>query len=278
MNFHRARIGLDEKGRAISWQHEIAGQSIMAGGPMEAMIKEGKEPVVTEGVSETKYALPNFRVLQARVPSPITTLWWRSVGHTHTAFAMETLIDELAEAAKVDPMAFRKKLLAKEARHLAVLNLLQKESGWGTRKPPKGRAWGLAIHESFASVVGQVAEVSIENGRPRVHKVWAVGHIGQVVNPDGAKTQMEGGIGFGLSALHQGITFEAGQVVQQNFLEYPVLRINEMPEIKVAFVKSTANPTGLGEPGVPPILPAVANAYYQLTGKRIRKLPFAANA
>jgi isoquinoline 1-oxidoreductase beta subunit len=278
MNFHRAKIGLDAQGNPIAWHHEIAGQSIMAGGPMEAMIKEGLESVVTEGVSETKYALPNFRCLQARVPSPITTLWWRSVGHTHTAFAMETLIDEVAVASKQDPLALRKKLLAKEPRHMAVLNLLEKETGWGKRRPPKGRAWGLAIHDSFKSVVGHVAEVSLENGRPRVHRIWSAVHCGQIVNPEGAKTQVEGAIGFGLSALHQEIRFDGGQVVQQNFLDYPVLRINEMPEVKVAFVPSDETPTGLGEPGVPPVLPAVANAYYQLTKKRLRKLPFGTEA
>ena len=142
MNFHRVRVGLNEKGQLLGWSHQIAGQSIFAGGPMEAMIKDGLEPTVTEGVSETRYDIPNFRCQQARVPSPVTTLWWRSVGHTHTAFAMETMIDELAEAAGQDPFAFRRKLLAKQKRHLAVLDLLQKQTGWGRTKPPKGRALG----------------------------------------------------------------------------------------------------------------------------------------
>lgn len=274
MNYHRVKIGLDAKNQLQAWHHEIAGHTVMGGSVMEAMIKNGLEATVTEGVSETRYDLPNFKVLQARVGTPVTTLWWRSVGHTHTAFAMETAIDEIAAASRTDALALRKKLLAKSPRHLTVLSLLEKETGWGKRKAPEGRAWGLAVHESFDTVVGHVAEVSLEDGKPRVHRVWSAVHCGQVVNPEGAKTQVEGAIAFGLSALHQEIRFEGGFPQQQNFQDYPILRINEMPQVTVAFASSVEKPTGLGEPGVPPILPAVANALFKLTGQRLRQLPF----
>ena len=189
---------------------------------------------------------------------------------------METLIDEAAHQAKQDPLAFRRKLLHKSPRHVAVLDLLQKHSGWGHKKPPQGRAWGLAIHESFKSVVGHVAEVSVsKDGEIQVHKVISAVHCGQVVNPEGAKGQVEGAIVYGLSAALAGeIKMEKGQIVTANFDTYPVLRSDKMPVVEVYFVPSTDTPTGLGEPGLPPIAPAVANALFQLTGKRIRKLPF----
>ncbi len=276
MNFHKVSIGLDQKNNILAWDHHVVGQSIMAGSVLEAMVvKNGLESTVTEGVSETRYDLTNFRCEQTRLDTPMTTLWWRSVGHTHTAYAMETLIDEAAEKAKVDPLEFRRKLLKKSERHIAVLDLLKKMSGYGKKIAPKGKAWGLAIHESFDTVVGQIAEVSLENGKPRIHQVWCAVHCGQVVNPEGAKTQVEGAIAFGLSAaLDQKIQIVKGEIIQGNFIDYPVLRINEMPKVHVEFVKTELPPTGLGEPGLPPIAPAVANAIYRLNKKRLRKLPF----
>lgn len=276
MNFHKVTVGFDDKNKMLAWNHHIVGQSIVSNSPLEAMmVKKGLESTVTEGVSETKYDLQNFRCEQTRLETPMTTLWWRSVGHTHTAFAMETMIDEVAEKSKVDPFEFRHKLLQKSKRHIAVLDLLKKTTGWGKKTASKGKAWGLAIHESFGTVVGQVAEVSLEKGVPRIHQVWCVVHCGQVVNPEGARTQVEGAIAYGLSAaLNQKIEVENGEIVQQNFVDYPVLRIQDMPKVHVEFVKSEEKPTGLGEPGLPPIAPAVANAIYRLNNKRLRRLPF----
>lgn len=277
MTFHRVTLGLDSKSQLLAWDHHIVGQSVIGGSMFEGMmVKGGLEPMVTEGVSDTHYNLANFRCHQSRMKSPVTTLWWRSVGHTHTAYVMETMIDELAHAMKKDPLQLRKKLLKAAPRHLAVLALLEKETGWGKKHAPKDRAWGLAIHESFNSVVGQVVEVSMKEGMPVVHKVWCAVHCGLVVNPEGAKTQVEGAIAYGLSAaLHGEIKIEHGRVVTSNFDHYPVLRMSEMPEVQVAFVKTAEQPTGLGEPGLPPIAPAVANAVFLLTGKRVRQLPFA---
>lgn len=276
MNFHRVELGFDDKNQLAAWRHHIVGQSIMEGTFMEsAAVQNEIEKAVVEGVAQSPYELQDFQVEQTRMPTPLTTLWWRSVGHTHTAYAMETAIDEIAETAGQDPMQLRRQMLKKSPRHIGVLDQLQKMSGWGRKKPPKGRAWGLAIHQSFGSVVGQIAEVSIANGRPKVHRVWASAHVGRVVNPEVARTQVEGAIVFGLSAaLDQAIRIEKGIIQSGNFADYPILRMNEMPKVEVGFVPSEDKPTGLGEPGVPPIGPAVANAIYKLTGQRMRALPF----
>lgn len=279
MTYHRVNWGLTADGKLAGWDHLIAGNSVIGGSMFEPMmVKNGLEATVTEGVSDTHYAIPNFRCEQTRVPTPVTTLWWRSVGHTHTAYVMETMMDEVAEALGEDPLKLRKEWLKSSPRHVAVLKELEKLSGWGKRKAPEGRAWGLAIHESFNSVVGQVAEVSMQNGQPRVHRVWAAVHCGQVVNPEGAKSQVESSIAFGLSgALFQKIAINQGEVQTGNFHDFRVLRLPEMPQVEVAFVETDVAPTGLGEPGLPPIAPAVANAVYVLTKKRVRKLPFSDN-
>ena len=276
MNFHRVQLGLDASDGIAAWDHDIVGQSVIGGSMFEAMmVKNGIESTIVEGVSDTHYDIANFRCRQIRLLSTIPTLWWRSVGHTHTAYVMETMIDEYATTSKKDPMAVRKKMLAKSPKHMAVLQLLEKQTGWGKKQPPKGRAWGLAIHESFNSVVGQVAEVSLEGNSPKVHRVWCAVHCGQVVNPEGAKTQVEGAIVYGLSAaLYEAVKVEDGKIKTQNFDDFPVLRLSEMPVVAVEFVPSHDRPTGLGEPGLPPIAPAVANAIFILTGKRVRKLPF----
>ncbi len=276
MNFHKVQVGFDAKNQLLAWDHHIVGQSVIGGSVFEPMmVKNGIEPTVTEGVSDTPYSFAHFRCQQTRAETPLTTLWWRSVGHTHTAYVMETMIDELAEKANKDPLQFRKGLLKKSPRHLAVLKLLEAKTGWGKKKPAKGRAWGLAIHESFNSVVGHVAEVSIENNKPKVHKIWSAVDCGKVVNPEGAKTQVEGAIVFGLSAaLSQKIELKNGEISQGNFHDYPVMRIQDMPEVSVDFVATEDPPTGLGEPGLPPIAPAVANALYRLNKKRLRVLPF----
>jgi isoquinoline 1-oxidoreductase beta subunit len=276
MTYHQVKLGLDKKGQLAAWDHFIVGQSIMKGTFMEAMmLKGGVDDTVVEGVKGTKYEIPAFKLQQTLADTPVTTLWWRSVGSTHTAYVMETAIDELAVAGGHDPLEYRLKLLKKSSKHVAVLHLLKKQTGWGHKKPPEGRAWGLAIHESFQSVVGMVVEVSMENNVPRVHEVWASAHVGQVVNPDGVATQIEGGVVFGLSAImNLEIEIKDGKVVQGNFDQYPVLRMQDSPRVHVELVKTDEHPTGIGEPGVPPVGPALANAVFRLTGKRVRVLPF----
>lgn len=276
MTYHKVTLGFDDKNEFLGWDHSIVGQSVIGGSMFEQMlVKEGLESTVTEGVSDTHYTMPAFRCAQTRANTPMTTLWWRSVGHTHTAYVMETMIDELAENLKQDVLKLRKKLLKNSPRHMAVLNLLEKMTSWGKASVPKGRAWGLAIHESFNSVVGHIAEVSLSDGQPKVHRVWSAVHAGTVVNPEGARTQVEGSIVYGLSAaLMQEVKVTDGQIVQGNFDTFPVMRIPDMPVVKVEFVKTNDTPTGLGEPGLPPIAPAVANAIYRLSKKRLRLLPF----
>jgi isoquinoline 1-oxidoreductase beta subunit len=276
MTYHKVKIGFDEKNHLQSWDHFIVGYTVMGNSFFgDMMIKNGLEATVTEGVTESPYNLKTKRVQQVVPKSAVKTLWYRSVGHTHTAFVMETMMDELAHKSKTDPFTYRKNLLAGKKKQLQVLEQLKHMTGWGTKKPPHDRAWGLALHESFHTVVGQVAEVSIVNGLPHVHQVWCVAHCGQVVNPDVAKTQIEGGIVFGITAaLHHAITIKDGLIEQGNFLEMPVVRMFDAPVVHVEFVKTTDAPTGLGEPGVPPIAPAIANAVFQLTKKRVRVLPF----
>jgi len=272
---HAVKIGLDEQGLPHAWDHRIVGQSVVGDSFFEQMmVKNGVDPTCVEGVAHSHYAVPHRRVTLALQKQHVPVLWWRSVGHTHTAYAMETLIDEIATQAKKDPLQLRLDLLKSSPRHVAVLKLLKKVSPWG-KPAPKGRAYGLAIQESFDTVVGQVAEVSLVDGQPRVHRVWAAVHCGRVVNPEGARAQVEGGILFGLSAaLYGKVPIANGAPTVSNFHDYPVVRMSEAPEIKTFFVDSKDNPTGLGEPGVPPIAPAVANAVFRLTKKRVRALPF----
>ena len=277
MHLHRVSVGADAKGQPVAWQHAIVGQSIVKGTAFEKfLIKDGVDATITEGVTDSPYRLPEMAVSVHHPEVNVPVLWWRSVGHTHTAFVMETLIDELAIAAKQDPIAYRLALLdAKHTRHRAVLTLVRDRSGWGKTPVPKGRARGVAVHESFGSVCAHVVEVSVENNRIRVHKVTSAIDCGTAVNPLGVEAQVQSAMVYGLSAaLHEKITLKDGRVEQSNFTDYPVLRITEMPETSVHIVPSTAAPTGVGEPGTPPIAPAVANAVAALTGKRLRKLPF----
>lgn len=274
MVVHAAKVGLDADGAIASWQHTVVGQSIMAGGPMEMMIKNGIDPTSVEGVSPTAYALP---MMQGDLHSPVLDvkpLWWRSVGSTHTAYVMETLMDELAAAAGKDPIAFRLALLEKSPRGAAVLKLAADRAGWG--KPLRaGLARGVAVHESFGSYVAQVAEVSMKDGKVRVERVVCAVDCGVAVNPDVIRAQMEGCIGFALGHLYYGeIEVKNGRAAQRNFDTYRSLRIHEMPKVEVHIVQSDASPTGVGEPGVPPLAPAVANAVAKLGGPRVRRLPF----
>jgi isoquinoline 1-oxidoreductase subunit beta len=222
------------------------------------------------------YAVPNLAVELHTTAVGIPVLWWRSVGSTHTAYSTETFVDELAHAAGRDPLELRRALLAKHPRHLAVLDLAAEKAGWGQPLPP-GRGRGIAVHESFDSVVAQVAEVSRRpDGLPRVERVVCAVDCGTAINPDIVRSQMEGGIGFGLAAaLWSEITLVRGRVQERNFDGYRPLRIGEMPAVEVHILPSAAPPTGVGEPGVPPIAPAAANAFFQLTGQRVRRLPFA---
>ena len=273
MYVHRVAAAVDGSGGLSGWHHTVVGQSIMKGGPFEGMIQNGIDPTSVEGIADMVYPVPNLRVELHTIDLQVPVLWWRSVGHTHTAFVMETMIDELAARAGRDPVEFRRAHLSKSPRHLAVLELAAEKAGWGSPLPA-GRARGIAVHESFNSVVAEVAEVSVEGGKPQVHRVTCAVDCGIAINPDIVTMQMESGIGFALAAALTGeITLTDGVVDQGNFDRYEVLRIDQMPKVEVHIVPSEAAPTGVGEPGVPPLAPAVANALFQLTGNRVRKLP-----
>ena len=273
---HRLRVALGDDGLPVAWDHAMVGQSVMAGTPFEASYaKTGVDPSSVEGVADSPYlkAIANHRVQLHDHRAPVPVLWWRSVGHSHTAFVMESMIDELARAAGVDPVAYRRRLLAGQPRHLGVLDLATQKAGWGSPLPA-GRARGVAVHESFGSYVAQVAEVSLVNGRIRVHRVVCAIDCGIAVNPATIEAQMESGIAFGLgAALESEITFKDGRVQQSNFDDYKVLRLPDMPQVEVHIVPSRERPGGVGEPGTPPIAPAVANAVAALTGQRLRELP-----
>lgn len=275
MWYDRISAGLDADGKPVAWRHTIVGQSIISGTFFEqAMIKNGIDATSVEGAQDIPYNIPNTFVDLHSPKTGVPVLWWRSVGHSHTAFVVESFMDELAHAAGKDPYEFRRGLLTEHPRHREVLELAAQKAGWGT---PLGedRARGIAVHESFGSFVAQVAEVSVKpSGEVRVHRVVCAIDCGRFVNPDIVEAQMESGIVFGLTAaLHGAITFKDGRVEQSNFHDYPLLRIKEMPKVEVYIVTSKENPQGVGEPGVPPIAPAVANAIFAITGKRIRRLP-----
>jgi isoquinoline 1-oxidoreductase beta subunit len=273
--FHKVKVGLDAQGAPLAWQHTLVGQSFLLGTPFEEMVKDGHDPTSTEGVADSAYLadVPHHMVELHSPRLPVTTLWWRSVGHTHTAFVMETLMDELAKAAGQDPLAYRRARLARHPRHLGVLNLAAERAGWGTA-PSTGRFRGLAVHESFGSFIAQVAEVSVDAGRIRVHRVVCAIDCGTAVNPAGVVAQIESAVVYGLTAaLYGEITLRDGRVQQSNFHDYRPLRLHEMPVVEVHIVPSTERPSGVGEPGVPPIAPAVANAVFAATGERLRRLP-----
>jgi isoquinoline 1-oxidoreductase beta subunit len=273
---HHAELGIDDKGEIVGWNHVIVGQSIIAGTPFEPMmIKDGVDATMVEGMGEP-YAVPmNLSVHNAKANVPV--LWWRSVGSTHTAFVMETLIDEAAHAAGMDPVAYRKKLIdAKHVRHLAALDLAVAKSGYGKKKLPKGQAWGVALHESFNTVVAYVVVASASNGVPKLHKVTAAIHCNQPVNPMSIEAQVQGAVLMAVGTTLPGaaITLKDGLVEQTQLSDYTVARLPDMPQVEVHMVPSKDAPTGMGEPGLPPLAPAYANALFKLTGKRLRKLPF----
>lgn len=277
MWFNRITGGLDAKGKITAWHHTIVGQSIRAGTPFESKVNDGLDTASVEGAANTPYSIPNLFVDLHSPKIGVPVQWWRSVGHSNTAFVVESFIDELAHAANKDPYTFRHQMLGDYPRHRAVLELAAEKAGWrDSLSGERGR--GLAVHSSFGSFVAQVAEVSVSSeGKVRVHRVVCAVDCGRVTNPDTVKAQMEGGIVFGLTAtLHCAITLKDGRVDQHNFNDYPMLTIKEMPKVEVFIVPSNEVPTGVGEPGVPPIAPAVTNAVFNLTGKRIRRLPIQA--
>jgi isoquinoline 1-oxidoreductase beta subunit len=270
------RASLGQDGKPVAWTHTVVGQSILAGTPFAAMlVKDGVDTTSVEGAADTPYFenIPACRVELHSPTSPVTVLWWRSVGHSNTAFVVESFIDELAHAAKIDALEYRRLLLPKDSRERRALDLAAEKFGWG--KPlEKGHAAGLAVHQAFGSYVAQIAEVSIVDKSVKVHRVVCAIDCGPVVNPLTVEAQMQSGIIFGLSAaLHGELTLKDGRVEQSNFHDYPVLRLNEAPKIEVHIVASTDKMGGCGEPGTPPIAPAVANAVFALTGKRLRQLP-----
>jgi isoquinoline 1-oxidoreductase beta subunit len=275
MWYDRISAGLDENGKPTAWRHTIVGQSIVAGTAFEKMlVKDGVDETSVEGASDIPYDIPNILVDLHSPKYPVTVQWWRSVGHSHTAFVVETFIDELAHAADKDPYEFRRSLIVKDPRLKALLELVAQKAGWGSALP-EGRGRGIAVHKSFGSYTAQVAEVSVSReGEVRVHKVVCAVDCGRNVNPDTIEAQMQSAIVFGLSAtLFSEITLKKGRAEQSNFHDYRILRMNHMPVVEVHIMPSEEKPSGVGEPGVPPIAPAVANAVFAITGKRIRRLP-----
>lgn len=279
MFVHRLR-GKVEGGRITAWSSTLAGHSFIKGSPFEGMMKDGLDPTMTEGASNPPYAIPAFRCGVHAPETRVPTLWWRSVGHTHTGYAVECFVDQLLVAAGKDPVAGRLEMMAEEPRAAGVLRAVAKLADWKGAKRGEGRAVGVAVVESFGSFVAQIAEVSLDaDGLPKVHKVWCAVDCGIAVNPDVIRAQMEGGIGYGLGhALFGEISLAGGRVEQGNFNDYRSLRIHEMPEVEVVIVASTEKPTGVGEPGVPCTAPAVANAMAALGRPRPARLPMVRQA
>ena len=271
---HAIEGGLDASGNPVSWTSRSVGQSIMTGTPFEAMM-QGKayDPASVEGIDDLAYAIPNLAIESHQINVNVPVQWLRSVGHSHTAFAVECFIDELAGLAQKDPYQFRRDLLSKQPRYLGVLDLAAQKSGWG--KPlPKGMGRGIAVHFAFGSYLAHVAEVSVIDGKVKVHRMVCAVDCGQYVNPGIISAQIEGAAIFGASAaLFQELTFENGRLQQTNFNTFPVMRMNECPVIETYIVESKEKSGGIGEPGVPCAAPAIANALFAATGKRVQRLP-----
>ena len=287
----RLNARIDETGKVLSWQHRLAGPSLMQSnidsmsrGMLPSWIPDflvdfagnmvsRKDHLSVEGAKELPYQFPHIQVGYRNVETPVRLGAWRSVGHSHNAFVVESFIDELAHASGSDPLAFRRANLPADSRHRKVLDKVAELSHWGA--VPEGRYQGLAVHESFESVVAEVVEVSLQAGKPKVEKVYCVIDCGLVINPDIVRQQLESGVIFGLSAALSGeITLKDAAVQQGNFHDYPVLRMNEVPTMEVAFIESDAAPTGVGEPATPPVPAALGNAIFAATGQRLRELPF----
>ncbi len=277
MTVHTFRAGLNDAGDIVAWHNNVVNQSIMAGTPLEAMMKGGPDSTSYEGSSGLPYDLGARRIGWAQMKGPVSVLWWRSVGHTHTAYAVETFLDEVLEATGKDAVQGRLDLLPADAlRERGVIEKVAQMSGWSGRSRD-GKGYGIAYTKSFNTYVAEVVEVEDRGGRPHVTRVWCAVDCGIAVNPNIIRAQMEGGIGYALSAvLHSAISLApGGEVEQSNFHDYPILRISEMPHVEVEIIQSDADPTGVGEPGVPPLGPALANAWRGLTGQKQHHLPFA---
>jgi isoquinoline 1-oxidoreductase subunit beta len=277
MHVHRVEIGIGADGMPATWRHVVVGQSILAGTFFAAMgVQNGVDSTAVEGTADTHYAIPNFHVSAHHPAINVPVLWWRSVGHTHNAFVMETLIDELATRAKADPIAYRLKLLSPGAKKLrACLTLLQENTAWHN-SVPRNHAVGVACHESFETGLACAVEVSIENKRPRIHRATIAVDPGFAVNPLTIESQMQGGVSFGITQLMPkgAITLKDGRVEQRNWDGYTPPYIKDAPvTVDVHIVPSAEKPSGCGEPPVPVISPAIVNALSQLTGKRYRRLP-----
>ena len=279
MHVHRVEIGIGADGIPNAWRHVIVGQSLLAGTPFASMIKNGVDETVVEGTADTHYTIPNFHVSVHHPVVNVPVLWWRSVGHTHNAFVMETLIDELAIRAKADPIAYRLKLLAPDTKKLrACLTLLDEKTAPWRKSVPRGHAVGIACHESFETSAACAVEVSIEDKRPRIHRATITVDPGFAVNPLTIESQVQGGVTFGMTQLMSkgAITLKDGRVEQRNWDGFTPPYIRDAPvTADVYIVPSSEKPSGCGEPPVPVISPAVVNALAQLTGKRYRSLPVA---
>ena len=276
MALHRVRVGLGPDGLPAAWHQRVVCQSILAGTPFaEMLIKNGIDDTCVEGVADSPYVkdLENHRVELHSPELPVPVQWWRSVGHSHSAFAMESAIDELTHAVGQDPLEYRRRLLQQHPRHLGVLELAASMAGWGA-PPRKGRFRGLAVHESFGSYVAHVAEVSVVDRKIHVHRLIVAVDCGTCVNPLGVAASMEGGAAFALSAALFGeLSLDQGRVLQSNFHDHPLLRMPDMPRVETHIVPSDRKPGGIGEVSVPSVAPAVANAVFAATGQRLRRLP-----
>jgi isoquinoline 1-oxidoreductase beta subunit len=274
-SYARLAAGLDADGNVVAWTTRIACDSVMSWF-FPGSVQNGLDNASVEGISGLPYAIPNVLVDYQLVSAGIPTGFWRSVGASQNGFFRESFVDELAAAAKKDPYQFRRALLAKSARHIGVLDLAAHKAGWGMPLP-KGAFRGIAVVQSFDTYVAQVAEVSADRGQVKVHRIVCALDCGQVVNPGIVDQQAVGGIVFGLTqTLKDEITIERGRVVQSNFNDFDVVRMNEAPKVEVYVVPSKESPTGMGEPAVPPVAPAVCNAVFAATGKRIRRIPIRA--
>lgn len=263
---------LGENGLPRAWVHRIAGPSIWSR-VSPGMVEDGIDPAAVEGAADHPYRIEHIEVTYANVDPGIPVGFWRSVGHSQNAWIVESFIDELARRADIDPVEYRLKLLKGDSRHVGVLERAAEMADWGG-EVPEGRARGVALAKSFGSYCAQVAEVSVEDGKPRVHKVWCAIDCGIAVNPSGVERQVHSSIAYGLTAALFGkVTIENGRVREKNFDDYPALSIDQMPEVEVAIVDSGQPPGGVGEPGLPPLAPAVTNALLALTGEPVRRLP-----
>ncbi len=270
----RFTAGLDAAGNPVSLTARVASPALSIAAGFTKELPKGVDEFAIEGIGDMLYAFPNLRVEYAQAEPGVPLWFWRSVGHSQNVYFIEAFIDEVAAAAGKDPVEFRRSLLSKQPRLRGVLDLAAQKAGWGSPLP-QGVHRGVAITNCFGSFVAQVAEVSMDaSGKPRVHRIVAAVDCGRTVNPDVIHRQVEGAIVYGLSAaLHEKITFQNGRVEQSNFNDYPMLRMDEMPRVEVHIVPSTEAPGGIGEPGLPPATPAVVNAIFAATGKRVRTLP-----